>query len=306
MDSTRWRVRAAGLLAALGIASAALAADLPEIRARGELRHIGVPYANFVTGSGDGFDVELVQGFARRLGVRYRLVQSDFYSVLRDLLGRDVTPVGDAVRVDGSHPVRGDMIATGFTRLRWREQVVLFSEPTFPSQVMLIARADSPIRPVAESGSLAEDIARTKASIGRASLLVMERTCLDPASYRLTGQGIELRRYTRSTNINEMVPALLNREADLSLLDVPDLMLDLRKWSGQFKVIGPISDEQVLAAAFPKDAVQLRDAFNAYLRDVRADGTYERLVRKYYPGADRWFPAFFGARAGAAVARAVP
>lgn len=37
-----------------------LAADLDEIKARGELRHLGIRYANFVTGSGDGFDVELV------------------------------------------------------------------------------------------------------------------------------------------------------------------------------------------------------------------------------------------------------
>jgi len=45
------------------------AEDLPEIRARGELRHLGIRYANFVTGSGDGFDVELVRGFAEHLGV---------------------------------------------------------------------------------------------------------------------------------------------------------------------------------------------------------------------------------------------
>ncbi|MBW1993760.1 MAG: ABC transporter substrate-binding protein, partial [Deltaproteobacteria bacterium] len=35
-------------------------ADLQEVRKTGVLRHLGVPYANFVTGSGDGLDVELV------------------------------------------------------------------------------------------------------------------------------------------------------------------------------------------------------------------------------------------------------
>jgi hypothetical protein len=44
-------------------------ADLPEIKARGVLRHVGVPYANFVTGTGDGLDVELVTLFAQDLGV---------------------------------------------------------------------------------------------------------------------------------------------------------------------------------------------------------------------------------------------
>ena len=121
----------------------------------------------------------------------------------------------------------------------------------------------------------------------------MERTCLDPANYGLKSAGVDLKTYTKSTNLNEMVPALLNGEAQLTLLDVPDAVLDLRKWAGQIKVLGPVSDRQTLAAAFPKDAVNLRDAFDGYLRDIRADGTYDRLVDKYYPGIRRFFPDFF-------------
>ena len=33
------------------------ATDLQDIKAKGEIRHLGIPYANFVTGAGDGFDV---------------------------------------------------------------------------------------------------------------------------------------------------------------------------------------------------------------------------------------------------------
>lgn len=281
------------VLAWFGFACAANAADLAEIKARGELRHLGIRYANFVTGAGDGFDVELAQGFARHLGVGYKLVYSDFYSVIRDLLGKDVLRKGSEVALEGTFPVKGDMIATGFTVLPWREKVLLYSEPTFPSQVLLIARADSATQPIKGSDTLLKDIDETKSLIGRQSLLVMERTCLDPANYGLKGRGIELRSYTRSTNINEMVPALLNLDADLSLLDVPDVIIDMQKWSGKFKIIGPVSEEQALAAAFPKDAPQLRDAFNAYLRKIKADGTYDKLVDKYFPGIRRYFPAFF-------------
>ena len=55
-------------LLAVGLASGA---DLSEVKERGVLRHLGIPYANFVTGSGDGLDVEMVKGFAGHLGVRY-------------------------------------------------------------------------------------------------------------------------------------------------------------------------------------------------------------------------------------------
>ncbi|MBK5967033.1 ABC transporter substrate-binding protein [Thiocystis minor] len=285
----------AGLLL-VAMAFPTWAADLKDIQERGELRHLGIRYANFVTGAGDGFDVELIQGFAREIGVDYTLVYSDFYNVIRDLLGKDVVRKGDEVTLEGDYPVKGDMIATGFTVLPWREAVLLYSQPTFPSQVLLVARSNSSFTPIKGSNDLAADIGETKSLIGKNSLLVMERTCLDPGNYGLKGSGIDLKSYTKSTNLNEMVPALLNEEAELTLLDVPDAILDLRKWAGRIKVIGPISEHQKLAAAFPKDAPELRAAFDAYLVKIKADGLYDQLVDKYYPGIRRYFPDFFASQ----------
>jgi ABC-type amino acid transport substrate-binding protein len=140
---------------------------------------------------------------------------------------------------------------------------------------------------------LAQEVAQTRAVLGRHSLLVMERTCLDPANYGLKGAGVDLRSYTASTNLDEMVPALLRGDAEFTLLDVPDAVLDLQRWAGRIKVIGPLSGNQDLAAAFPKESPALRAAFDDYLRRIRADGSYDKLVNKYYPGIRRYFPEFF-------------
>jgi ABC-type amino acid transport substrate-binding protein len=269
------------------------AADLAEIKKRGEIRHIGIRYANFVTGSGDGFDVELMQGFAKRIGVSYKLVYSDFYSVIRDLLGKDVARKNGEVTLTGDYPVKGDVISTGFTMLPWREAVLLYSDPVLPSQVLLVAPAESDLQPIKDGADLATDIAKTRNVIGSRSVLVMERTCLDPTNYGLVNVGLDLRAYNKSSNLNEMVPAMLNKEAELTLLDVPDAILDLRKWAGRIKILGPISGQQILATAFPKDAPALRNEFNAYLSDIKTSGVYDRLVDKYYPGIRRFFPEFF-------------
>ena len=281
-----------GAMACLFTASS-WAADLAEIKKRGEIRHIGIRYANFVTGAGDGLDVELMQGFAKRIGVSYKLVYSDFYSVIRDLLGKDVVRKGGQVTLAGDFPVKGDVISTGFTMLPWREAVLLYSDPVLPSQVLLVAPADFDLQPIEDGADLAADIANTRKAIGSRSVLVMERTCLDPTNYGLDNVGIDLKAYNKSANLNEMVPAMLNKEAELTLLDVPDAILDLRKWAGRIKILGPISEQQMLASAFPKDAPALRDEFNAYLRDIKASGVYDRLVDKYYPGIRRFFPGFF-------------
>jgi ABC-type amino acid transport substrate-binding protein len=288
---------AALLVASTFTAGRAMADDLDNVLARGELRHLGINYANFVTGAGDGFDVELAKGFAKHLGVKYTFVQTDFYNVIRDLLGKDVVRRGDDVALEGNYPVKGDIIATGFTMLPWREKVVIYSVPTFPSQVWLVTRADAAYTPIKGSGSLAQDISDTKAMIGGKSLLVMEKTCLDPANYGLKGKGIDLKAYTKSTNLNEMVPALINGDAEFTLLDVPDAVLDLQKWAGKIKVLGPISEEQELAAAFRKSGPKLRDAFNEYLQKIKADGSYDALVNKYYPGIRRYLPNFFSKKA---------
>jgi len=286
-----WRLVA---LTGLLLASAwAHAADLADIRERGVLRHIGIPYANFVTKEGEGLDVELVRGFARHIGVRYELVQSNFHDAIRDLLGQDVARKGEAVTLTGKYPIRGDMIAAGFTVLPWRQAVLDYSAPVFPSQVLLVARVESSYLAISPQKNLREEIAQTRKLLGVKSLLVMEKTCLDPANYGLTGVGIDLRPHTASLNLDDMVPALLKGNAEFTLLDVPDAILDLQRWTGRIKLIGPISEHQDLAAAFPKSSPALRAAFDDYLKQVRADGTYDKLVNKYYPGIRRYFPEFF-------------
>ena len=286
-------LRTAPAIFAISMSISAAAFDLDEIKERGVLRHLGINYANFVTTDGRGFDVDLVKGFATHIGVRYELVLSDFVHVIQDLLGRQVVRNGDSTALEGSFQVRGDMIATGFTILPWRSQVLLYSKPTFPTQVLLVARSDSAHRPIKHKAGLQAEIAETHKLLGQHSLLVMERTCLDPANYGLKGKGVVIRNYTASSNLDEMVPALLSGAADFTLLDVPDAVIDLQRWAGRIKVIGPISEHQELAAAFPKSSPKLREAFDDYLRNIRNDGTYDEMVNRHYPGIRLYFPEFF-------------
>lgn len=281
------------LVLALTCVATAQARDLADIREAGVLRHIGIPYANFVTGSGDGLDVELVQGFAADLGLRYEFVASSWASVFGDLTGRHARlHDGDAQLLDPT-PVRGDMIANGLTVLPWREQVVTYSEPTFPSGVWLLARAEQPISPIRPTGSVDDDIVQVKSLMAGLTVLGKQSTCLDPDLYRLSETRADIRLAPGHMKLNEMAPAILEDAADTTLLDVPDALIALEKWPGQLKVIGPVSEKQYMGAAFRKDSPELRAAFNRYLAKIRQDGTYNELIRRYYPSAMIYFPEFF-------------
>ncbi len=265
--------------------------DLPEILQKGELRHLGVPYANFVTGSGDGLDVDLIKFFAQHLGVRYRYVKSSWEEVLADLTGKKVRPRGDEVEVLEEVPIKGDIVANGLTILAWREKVADFSAPVFPTQVWLIARADSSLKPIKPGGRLDRDINAVKALLRGRQVLGKLNTCLDPCLFHLGKEGAKVLSF--EGKLNELAPAVIKGKAELTLLDVPDALIALEKWPGKIKVIGPISPRQEVGCAFAKTSPQLREAFNRFFEGIKQDGTYLALVRKYYPSALRHFPEFF-------------
>lgn len=266
-------------------------ADLLEIKKRGVLRHLGIPYAGFVTGTGDGLDVELTKLFARHLGVRYEYVKADWGTVVQDLVGKNVRVRGAEVELLEDAPVRGDMIANGFTILPWRKKLVSFSVPTFPSQIWLLARADSKVRPIRPTGNIQKDIALAKALMKEKSVLSVKKTCLDPDLYNLAATGAQIICF--AGQVNELAPALLNHDAEMTILDVPDALVALEKWPGKLKILGPVSERQIMAVAFPKDAPRLLAAYNQFFTKVKNDGTYLKLVKKYYPSAPYFFPEFF-------------
>jgi ABC-type amino acid transport substrate-binding protein len=279
------------LVPAIAAADAAEGRDLDAVKRRGVLRHLGIPYANFVTGGGDGFDVELLRRFAARLGVRYEFVQTDWREVFPALAGRRVSPSSADLAQAAPAPVRGDVAANGLTVLPWREKVASFSSPVFPTQVWIVARSDSRVQPIAPSGTVERDIRAVKALLHGRTVLGVPDTCLDPGLYDLAETRAHL--VVKDARLDEIAPMLIQGEAELALLDVADAMIALQKFPGKVKVIGPVSVRQHMAVAFPRDAPRLREAFEAFLDETRRDGTYGQLIQAYFPEAPVYFPDFF-------------
>ncbi|WP_051901978.1 transporter substrate-binding domain-containing protein [Photobacterium sanctipauli] len=288
------------MAASLFFCHLAIADDLAEIKQRGVLRHIGVPYANFVSyikrdnfESLTGLDVELVKGFAEHLGVKYQYVPADWSNVVGKLIGQDVLYSNNQFSWGEKTPIEGDIIANGATILDWRKQLADFSDDYFISGVWLIARSDSNLSPIRPTGSLDKDIKKVKQLIAGKDVLALEYSCLDPNLYQLYETGANVILPDTRRKLNEMVPAILNNDAETTLLDVADALIALEKWPGEIKVIGPISQEQRMGAAFRKNSPELRKAFNQYLAKIRKDGTFQSLVEKHYPSIFYFYSDYF-------------
>lgn len=273
------------------VAQIARAGDLQDIRQAGVLRHLGVPYANFVDGADNGLDVEVIRLFAKDIGVRYEYVQTNWKNVISDLTGHQVTVKGNDVTVVGRMPIRGDVIANGLTILPWRQKVLDFSAPTFPTQVWLVASSQSPLQPIAPSGTLDRDIANVKKLLTGKTVLGIGGTCLDHKLYDLDAVGAISKPFVGG--LNELAPAVLKGEAETTLLDVADSLVALNKWSGQIKILGPISEQQQMGVGFRKESPMLQQAFADFFDRIKADGTYTALVQKYYPDVFAYYPDFF-------------
>lgn len=273
------------------ISANVMAGDLEKLRETGVLRHLGVPYAAFVTGSGEGFDVQMMKAFAAHLGVEYKYVPTEWKMAIPDLTGKNFVIRSEAAEVTGDCLIRGDVLANGLTVLPWRKTLLAYSTPTFPSQVWLVVRADSPVDPIVPSGDVNSDIKATRAKLQDMKVLCKTGTCLDPRLFNLEGAGAKPLEFPAS--LNDLAPAVILGEAESTLLDVPDAVMALQKFPGRIKVIGPLSDMQLMAVGFRKDQPELLAEFNSFFSKFWSSGAYLKLVNEYYPLIHRYFPDFF-------------
>jgi len=120
----------------------------------------------------------------------------------------------------------------------------------------------------------------------------MKDTCLDPKLYDLQATGAVIR-YSTSEFLGEIAPEVINGSAEITLFDIPDALIVLQRWPGDIKVIGPVSPEQVMGVAVAKDSPELLREFNTFFDQIWEDGSYKRMVEKYYLSVFLYLSNFF-------------
>lgn len=228
---------------------------LQQIKTNGKIR-IGTEgtYAPFTfhdkSGKLTGFDVEIAEEVAKRIGVKPEFIETKWDGMFAGLNAK-----------------RFDMIANEVSIRPDRQQKYDFSDPYIVSKAVLIVNKDN------------QDIKKFADLKGKKSGQSLTSNLLDIA--KKNGAVI-----VQTDGFNQAVDLLTSKRIDATVNDQLSF-LDLKKQKPDvpLKVVDESADASKSALMFNKGNKELVDAANKALDDMHKDGTYLKISEKWF-GAD--------------------
>jgi arginine/ornithine transport system substrate-binding protein len=243
---------AAGLLALVG---AAEAKDWTKVR-------IGVegayPPFSLVGPDGQlqGFDIDIAKALCEQMKVECTLVQQDWDGIIPALLAR-----------------KYDAIIASMSITEERRQKVDFSDKYY----------DTPARFVARKGA---NIEISKEGLQGKKVGVQRATIHDKYVTDNFGDEVEVVRYGTA---DEVDLDLVAGRIDLRLDDAVAISEGLLKTDQgkDFEFVGPPMNDprwfgEGVGIAMRKGDTELKEKFNKAIDDIRANGTYDKIAKKYF------------------------
>jgi ABC-type amino acid transport substrate-binding protein len=213
------------------------------------------PFESVEGGEEVGFDVDLSEAIAERLGLEVEWVRADFDTIFTAVAGNQF-----------------DMVAAASTILPEREQVVDFSDPYYNSrQSLVVNTAETP------------DVASVS-DIGDGDVVGVQRgtTGKDWAEENLEPQGAQIKTFQAAPDAFRdlqagNVTAVVNDEPSSAeiIQDLPGL-----------EIVEAIDTDEKYGFAFSPANPELREAANAAMAEIIADGTYAQIFEQYFPGVE--------------------
>jgi ABC-type amino acid transport substrate-binding protein len=212
------------------------------------------PFETVEGGEEVGFDVELTEEIASRLGLTVEWVRADFDTIFTAVAGGQF-----------------DMVAAAATITPDREETVDFSDPYFNSrQALVVNTNETPDLASTDQLQSGDVVGVQKGTTGAAW-----------AKDNLEPNGIQIQTFTSAT---DGLRALEGGGMTAFLADEPfvaEAIADLPSLA----VVEGIDTDEVYGFAFSPENPELRDAANIALAEIIADGTYASIYETWFPGA---------------------
>ena len=158
---------------------------------------------------------------------------------------------------------KGDIIGAGMTRLKEREKQINFSVGYFPTKVVIVTNVGN-----TELNSISDLEDKTVSSVPYTSYL-----------HALKGvDGIKID--SGFSDPNKLLQAVSEGKIYAAAVDLIEAMIGQIDYH-KLKIVGTISDIQEYGYGIAKDRKELLVQLNAFLEEIKQDGTYKKLYKKY-------------------------
>jgi len=211
-----------------------------------------VPYApfEFFESAGSrkvvGFDVDVVNAIAGRIGITsVEFVDQGFDSIFISIPQK-----------------RFDMAASSITITPERAKSAIFSDPYFAADQSIMVKKGSDI--AVEADLAGKTLGAQRGTTG--------------ADYAAKIKGAKIKRYEE---IDDAFIALETGRVDAVINDFA-ISAYATKQRTKLEVVSEITTNESYGFMFPKESVDLRDAFNRGLTEIRDDGTFADIYRKWF------------------------
>jgi polar amino acid transport system substrate-binding protein len=259
-----WLIAACGTLVLHGAVSSARADTLDDIKKKGEMivgmEAAYVPYEFFKDGKIVGYDCDIAEKIAAKIGVKVSFVDTDWAGIIPALYAH-----------------KFDVIMSGMTMTAERAKRVSFSMPYGDASVMVFLLANNTTIKTAEDLS-----GKTIGSqLGSAPAVVAQK--LD-AKFKAEGKpGLaDIKLYE---HFPEAYLDLANHRTDAVLNSLSTLQVVMKEQPGKYRMIGGVQDiKAYFGLAFRKDDERLTKIANEVLGEMKASGELSKLQEKWFGG----------------------
>lgn len=217
----------------------------------GEALTVGsdIPYPPFEQGKpGEytGFDIELMEAIGEKIGRKAEFQDTSFETIFRDV-------------AQGKF----DAVISAATITEEREKAVDFSDPYYLSEQAVLVEEGSEIESLDE--------------LNGKTVAVQQGTTGQELAKEELGDS-EVRPFPEGPNA---VTALKSGTVEAVIIDAPVAQNAVEK-SGGVEIAEKIPTEEEYGIAVAQDDSELLDEINKGLKEVKDDGTYKRIFKKWF------------------------
>ncbi len=194
-----------------------------------------------------GFDTDIANELADRLGVK-----TEFFATQWDSL------------IGGLDANKFDVIIAQMTVTEEREKSVDFTDPYVVTGSVLITREDT------NDISKLDDIKGKKVGVGGG-------TTFEEVANSVDGADVTLYK-----SVNDYIQDLVNGRLDVIINDQLLMSYNIKEQELPIQITSDILNKDEIGMAVKKDSDKLVERLNKELNDMKEDGTYDEIYKKWF------------------------